>query len=296
MFLIAKIDVRAFSLWGNTFFIIAVVLLIVTFIIGEQTRGSTRWITIWGFNLQSSEIAKPLLILFLAGNIRKWRSLIYVLPLFLVFKQPDLGSTLVLVAIGVIFIINSGFPKKILILLFLFCLTSIPLGWNFLQEYQRERIIIFLNPTHDPLGSGYNALQSMIAVGNGGLTGLGLGRGTQSHLRFLPEQHTDFIFASFAEELGFAGVICLLAVYFILLREILKIANNCEDDFSKMVVLGVYTLFFAQITINIGMNIGLLPITGITLPLISYGGSSLLTMLMGLGLVLSIDRGNESMI
>ena len=296
LFLVAKIDIRAFSSWGFVFFIISIIFLVVTFFIGEQTRGSVRWISIAGFNLQSSEIAKPLLIVFLAAYAKKWKFLAFLLPLLLVFKQPDLGSTLILIAIGGMFILYSGISGKVLVAIGLIIMAIIPFGWNFLKDYQKERFIIFLNPSHDPMGSGYNALQAMIAVGNGGLMGLGLGRGTQSHLRFLPERHTDFIFASYAEEFGFVGVICLLAIYLLLLWQLLVIAEHCEDTFGKLVVLGVFALLFSQVFINIGMNVGLLPITGITLPLMSYGGSSLITIFLALGMVLSIDRGNKSMI
>ena len=177
---------------------------------------------------------------------------------------------------------------------FLFFATSLPLVWRLLAQYQRDRILTFINPTYDPLGIGYNAIQSAIAVGSGLFFGRGLGRGIQSQLAFLPERHTDFIFATFSEEFGFLGSVALLVLYFLLLLRILRIAKDCDDVFTSLVAFGIFALLLSQIFINIGMNLRLVPITGVTLPLLSYGGSSLIATMILLGFVNAIRKGTRN--
>ncbi len=274
-------------------------LLIIVFILGIETRGSIRWIPLGPFQLQPSEFAKPILILILAkfwsDNKSSWiniiKSIIIVLPVgVLIFRQPDLGTTLTIVMIWFSMLIGSNIGViKLLLILFLSS-TLAPIGWLFLKDYQRFRIISFLSPEKDPLGVGYNAIQSTIAVGSGGIMGRGLGRGTQSRLQFLPEFRTDFIFASIAEEFGFVGSITLIFLYSVIIGRSLKIISNTDRPFNSLVVVGVLGMLFFQIIVNIGMNIGLLPITGITLPLLSYGGSSLLVTLICLGFIASISK------
>jgi len=280
------------------YIIINLSLLFVLFL-GIETRGSVRWIPLGIINFQPSEFAKPILILMLAQfwskNLPTWRnifkSLLLSLPLlFLIFKQPDLGSTLTLGAIwaGMLFASKISL-KKILILILIITLIG-PIGWGLLHDYQKERITSFLSPQSDPLGRGYNLIQSTIAVGSGEIFGRGLGRGTQSRLQFLPEYRTDFIFASIAEEMGFVGTLIILSLYLFLFVYCLKVAQKSNNLFSFLAVLGVISQLLFQFFVNVGMNIGLLPITGITLPLISYGGSSLIATFFSLGFVASVDR------
>jgi rod shape determining protein RodA len=214
-------------------------------------------------------------------------------PALFVFLQPDLGSCLVIVFIWLGMVFAKGVKARWLVSGLAFLALFLPLSWHFLKDYQRQRIYNFLQPQNDPLGSGFNVIQSIITVGSGKIFGRGLGRGTQSQLRFLPERHTDFIFASLAEEIGFLGVIVLLSLFFFLLWRILIVAKNAADSFAYFICLGVFNLIFIQVFINIGMNLGILPITGITLPLISYGGSSLISTMICLGLVSSLSRLEE---
>lgn len=300
--IVAQLDLQVLEKFITPLYFFTILLLIAVYILGIETRGSIRWIPIGFFHIQPSEFAKPVLILFLAlfwskhssSWINIFKSLIWVFPmLFLIFKQPDLGTVLTLMAIwfGALFASQVSF-KKILILA-LIGVFLIPSGWLLLHDYQKQRIISFLQPETDSLGQGYNLIQSTIAVGSGQLLGLGLGKGTQSRLQFLPEFRTDFIFASIAEEMGFVGSLIILSIYLFLLLSCLRIASQIEDRFNFLLVIGVFSMLLFQIFVNIGMNIGILPITGITLPLISYGGSSLVVTLICLGIVSSSDRNRK---
>jgi len=302
-FLFSQIDHRIYERASWYFYLGSIAFLLITFIFGGVTRGAVRWIQIGGFNLQPSEMVKPFLILFLASffsdeeqnNLKKiLQSLLFLLlPVILIFLQPDLGSSLVVVFIWLGMVLAKGVKAKWLVFGSSFLAVFSPLAWHFLKDYQRQRIYTFLNPHADALGSGFNVIQSMIAVGSGKIFGRGLGRGTQSHLRFLPEKHTDFIFASLAEEIGFLGIMLLLGLFFFLLWRILTLARNTADHFAYFICIGVFSLLFSQIFINIGMNLGVFPITGITLPLISYGGSSLISTMICLGIVSSLSRFRE---
>lgn len=297
-FITTKIDYRLLAQFSFLFYMIVVILLLVTFFVGETTRGSVRWIDFNFITIQASEIAKPVVILTLAtffskyspNNLRNVAAslLIIAVPAFLIFLQPDLGNTLVLLGLWVIMIFAAGI-KLILVALFaIISITILPFVWFLLKDYQKERLTSFLNQQEDPLGSGYNLVQSIIAVGSGGLTGRGFGRGTQSHLNFLPEQKTDFIFATTAEELGFLGVSLVLGSIALIVYRIVVIFNRCSDNIGSLVALGIGSMIVIHAFINVGMNIGLFPVTGITLPLLSFGGSSLLSVMIGLGLVNSV--------
>lgn len=294
--LISGADLRFFKNLIKPLYITIFILLVAVFILGIETRGSLRWIPIGIFNIQPSEFAKPILILLLAKFwsensptvVNIFKSLLWSSPLiFLIFKQPDLGSALTVGAIwlGMLFAARISL-KKIIAMLFVF-LMLVPVGWYSLHGYQKDRISSFISPESDPLGRGYNVIQSTIAVGSGEFFGRGLGRGTQSRLQFLPEFRTDFIFASIAEEMGLVGSLLILGLYLFLLNYFLRVAHSVDNSFNYLVIIGVYSMFLFQVFINIGMNIGILPITGITLPLISYGGSSLVTTLISLGMVAS---------
>ena len=298
-FLFAGIDFRIWEKLGPFGFLGSIIFLLTPLVFGMVTRGALRWIKIGPFTLQPSEIVKPFLIIFFAsffGSLEKTSLrevflgfLFLVIPAFLIFIQPDLGSSLVVAIswLGILF--AAGVSLKIIFGGIGAGFLALPLLWKFfLKEYQRQRILGFLSPWADPLGKGYNLIQSTIAVGAGQFFGRGLGRGTQSHLRFLPERHTDFIFASFAEDFGFFGVSILFFVFFTLLWRILRIGKKANSPFPFLFSCGVFSLIFFQVFLNIGMNMGILPIAGVPLPLVSYGGSSFLSMMITLGIMENI--------
>ncbi len=300
------IDYRIYLPLANIFYIGSMAFLLLTFLLGEATRGSVRWIDLGLFRLQPSEIIKPLLVIFVASsyaranfNLKKFILIsgVFFLPLLFVLKQPDLGNAIVYFSFwfGILFV--SGFKPILTPIIALVGIVFMPIFWRFLKSYQKERILSFIDPSSDPLGIGYNVIQAVVTVGSGNLLGRGLGRGTQSHLLFLPEFYTDFIFASFSEELGFIGVIILLFFYLMILLRILRIIKKAPDKFGALIVTGAFMIIFTQTFINIGMNIGILPITGITLPLVSYGGSSLLSMAILLGIInnISLSRKDEDL-
>lgn len=294
----AKLDARVVKELAPWFYGLAIFLLVLTLLFGVATRGSVRWIELGPLTLQSSEVAKPLLLVFFAWLIAKNRGFVaflFFLPVIaLILVQPDLGSTIVVAAgfFGVIFL--AGLPLKLLLAAVTSFLISSPVLWSFLAEYQKERIVSFLNPAADPLGAGYNSIQAMIAVGSGGVLGRGLGQGSQSQLAFLPERHTDFIFASLSEELGFlASVLVILSFGFLLFR-LIKILVATSDLYSRALLGGIFLTIFTQAAVNIGMNLGILPITGIPLPFVSAGGSSLVSMAAILGIASSVSVLKEA--
>jgi len=300
--IISHLDLYSLKKLTKPLYFFTILLLVVVLILGIETRGSIRWIPVSFFNIQPSEFAKVSLIMFLAlfwiKNEPSWlnifKSLIWISPfIFLVFRQPDLGSTLTLIAIWVGMLFAAHISVKKMFVLILIAFFAIPSSWLFLHDYQKQRIISFLAPEVDPLGKGYNLIQSTIAVGSGQFFGRGLGSGPQSRLQFLPEFRTDFIFASIAEEFGFLGSLIIMAIYLFLLAYLLKTAAQTEDKFSFLLILGVFSMILFQVFVNIGMNIGILPITGITLPLISYGGSSLIVTLMSLGVVSLVAKSRK---
>lgn len=298
----ANVDYRIWRHFIWLFFTVSVILLVIS-LFGPLVRGSSRWIDLGGFRLQPSEIIKPFMIVVFASIVcnegKKATSsllaslLVFIPVVFLIFKQPDLGNAIVYIFTYTALLFISGIPFSYFVSGLGFFGIAIPFIWAFLKNYQRSRIISFLNPQQDPSGAGYNALQAIIAIGSGKWLGLGLGRGTQSHLRFLPEYHTDFVFASIGEELGVLGGSLIILFYFVLLGEILRIAFQTRDQFGRMICIGAFSLLFLQVFINIGMNTGILPITGITLPLVSVGGSSIISTFVALGMVASVSRLNR---
>jgi rod shape determining protein RodA len=257
-----------------------------------------RWIDFGFITLQGSEFAKPILILLFAFvftrfDPKKLRTfvislIVLIVPFGLIFSQPDLGSSVIVAGIWLSMAFVAGSSLLYLFVLLITPVVASPFIWNILKDYQKARIEIFLNPASDPLGRGYNVIQAIIAVGSGQLFGRGLGRGTQSHLNFLPEQKTDFIFATTAEELGFVGVFLLLALFGFLIYRLLRATQIITDPEGSLIVVGVAVTLLSQIFINVGMNLGILPITGITLPLVSFGGSSLVAVFILLGLAESV--------
>ncbi len=300
MFVIAFIPSQFFMKYSVLSFILGILALILVKIIGS---GSVqRWISFGSINFQPSEIMKLALILILAkyfdhiSKIHLNKLIPYIIPIliimipgFLVISQPDLGTGLTIILLGLSILFFVGISMKFVIFSILISISSVPFIWQQLYEYQKNRILVFLNPEMDSLGSGYQIIQSKIAIGSGGLFGKGYLLGTQSRLNYLPEKHTDFIFTLISEELGFMGSISIILVFCLLIVSIMKISFKVESLFSKVMVFGVGFLIFLYLSLNIGMVCGLLPVVGAPLPLVSYGGTSLLTVLIGVGIVLSIN-------
>lgn len=299
-------------LWEVTYFlyVCALILLLLVFILGVVRLGAQRWLKVAGFNFQPSEIVKLIIIIFLARYFSRksvnnvsllvarsgiFRALILpflfvVLPIGFIVEQPDLGSASLILFIFIT-ILYLGNVRLSYIFIFLAIISlALPILWQFLRDYQKERLLVFLNPNIDPLGAGYTVIQSKIAVGSSGFFGKGWLAGTQSHLRFLPESHTDFIFASFSEEWGLLGTGILLFLYYLLIREGIRIAQGTQDYFGRLLALGISLMLGIQIFINIAMNIGLMPVVGLPLPLMSYGGSHVVVTFIGLGILANIDK------
>ncbi len=282
-------------------YLLSVVLLVAVLFFGVTVRGTTGWFHLGGFSFQPAEFAKIAIIIFLAWRMerqmRHFRSWQYVLIsgiiagllAGLILMQPDLGSASIIMGIWFGLLVVAGTKKRYIFGLLSLGVFLLVISWFFLfQEYQKQRLITFLDPARDPLGAGYNVTQSIIAIGSGQITGRGLGFGSQSQLHFLPEAQTDFIFSVIGEELGFIGTLAVLALYFIILLRFMNIAKNARSDFSSYTVLGIAILLFLQMGINVGATLGMLPITGVTLPFVSYGGSSLIINFILLGIVQSV--------
>jgi len=299
----SQTNYKSVKFYALPIYLISIVLLIIVLIIGVETRGSIRWLDFLGFRVQFSEILKPFLAISLSSYLSSqnnysfktlFLSVCFLAPVvLLVFLQPDLGNALIYALVAITVFIVFGFPFRFFFFGLVFLSGLSPVIWRFLHDYQKQRIFTFLNP-NDPLGLSYNAIQSVIAVGSGMLIGRGLGMGTQSGLKFLPEQHTDFIFATLSEELGMIGAILLIVLFLFLFYKIFAIFKAQEDFFCKIFSAITFSLIFLQFFVNIGMNIGILPIVGITLPFVSYGGSSLLSNLILLGILSSMNRDNSS--
>jgi len=285
--------------WWLYLFMIGSLLFV--WIWGLNIRGSTRWIDLGIFRIQPAEFAKIFTVIILAKyldsigeKIKDFRyvllSAIYVgIPFVLILIEPDLGSAMVIFFIWLSMLMFSRMNKKHFWIILIAILILSLLAWTFvLEDYQKNRIYTFINPNYDPQGTGYNVLQSIIAVGSGGLFGRGLGRGLQSQLKFLPERQTDFIFASTAEELGLLGSLFVVGAYALIFFRLIRTTKSARDNFGMYLSVGIFFMLLIQVVINIGMNIGLLPVTGIPLPLLSLGGSSLITTFIALGLTESI--------
>lgn len=285
-------------------YVVTILLLIATLIFGDSVRGSTRWIELGFFQLQPGELAKPLLVLafpfflhlFPPKNTRNIliNTLLFLVPVLLIFQQPDLGTALVISTIWVSGMFVSGLSFWIIAAVSALALGALRYLPSFLHDYQLRRLETFIDPFRDPLGAGYNVIQSIIAVGSGGFFGKGLGHGTQSHLRFLPERHTDFIFASLAEEMGLIGSLLVIFCLGGLLYRLLNLATHTKSSSSRLIYIGSFSYLFFQTFINIGMNIGVAPVTGVTLPLISYGSSSIIATAITLGIASSCARSDKS--
>ena len=298
-FIFLNIDYKIFGYFSKYLYIGMVGLLAVLFLIGVEAKGAVRWISFFGVSIQFSEIIKPFFIIFMAYFMSRNDSksfskfvqcLLLLFPIFfLTLKQPDLGNAIIYVVVTLFMMLMYGFSLWYFLLVGVVVLVPLPLLFQLLHGYQKARLLSFINTTSDPLGSSYNAIQALISVGSGGFIGKGFSGASQSILKFLPERHTDFIFATISESLGFLGAAVLIAIFGFLLYRMYKISQEVDDTFSYLVVIGFYFLLFIHIFFNIGMNIGLLPIVGITLPFVSYGGSSLLTNFIILGITSSVN-------
>tara|TARA_Y100000590_G_scaffold221698_1_gene250929 strand:- start:488 stop:1339 length:852 start_codon:yes stop_codon:yes gene_type:complete len=267
---------------------------------GVTASGSQRWINLYFINLQPSELMKIAIIIFLAKyyhrmqitNVNKFKNLlipiiVLILPIFLVIAQPDLGTSILIALSGIVVLWLAGINLKYFVYSFLLFIISAPFVISFLKPYQKLRILTFFNPDKDPLGSGYQIIQSKIGVGSGGLYGKGFLKGTQGYLEFLPEKHTDFIFTLFSEEFGFVGSLFLLLIYAILIFRILRIGSLSRNFFGRLFCYGFASAIFIYISVNMCMVLGLVPIVGSPLPIMSYGGSSMLATMLGFGIVMS---------
>lgn len=295
---IAIINVRGIYLLAYPLYLACLLLLIGVELLGHTAMGATRWLEIAGLKLQPSEPAKLSIVLMLARyfhdrslqEIRRWRDLIIPIiaslaPCALIIKQPDLGTgILALLSASTLFFV-SGMDISKIVLVIVMILLWLPVAWNFLHDYQKQRVEIFLNPEQDPLGSGYNLIQSKIAIGSGGFGGKGFIQGTQSHLSFLPEHQTDFIFAFLSEEFGFLGSASVILLLALLIGSIVAISISCKSVFLKLVAQGVASIIFLHAAINISMVMGLVPVVGVPLPFISYGGTMMVSTMLGMGLV-----------
>ena len=289
--------------WYKTayiFYIIVLILLLAVDMFGITASGSKRWINLFFINLQPSELMKVALIIFLARYYNKIPAqsvnsikhifvpfLSFLIPVFLVIAQPDLGTAVLIAISGLIVIWLTGFRIKYFMYSFFVMVCLLPLGIAVLKPYQKTRILTFFNPERDPLGAGYQIIQSKIAVGSGGIFGKGFLQGSQSYLDYLPEKHTDFIFTLFSEEFGFFGSIFLLLLYALIIYRIAKIGSECKNNFARLFCFGFAAAFFVYVAVNMAMVLGLLPIVGAPLPIMSYGGSSMLSIMIGLGIVMS---------
>ncbi|KJS39152.1 MAG: cell wall shape-determining protein [Rhodospirillaceae bacterium BRH_c57] len=298
---LALVDVRLFMRYAYAVYGIALALLVLVEVKGTIGMGAQRWIDVGFFQLQPSEVMKIALVLALAryfhgasiddvgrpGYLLPPIALVLA-PVALVLRQPDLGTALMLLMGATVLFFLSGVRMWVFGLVAAVGVGTVPVAWQFLHEYQKKRVLTFLNPENDPLGAGYHIMQSKIALGSGGLFGKGFMQGTQSHLNFLPERQTDFIFTMLAEELGMVGGLILIGLYVLVLIYGFAISLRCRQQFGRLVAIGVTTTFFLYVFINIAMVMGLIPVVGVPLPLISYGGTAMLTLMIGIGIMMSV--------
>ena len=300
MIFLSFVRIKFWHSLGYFFYLFVVLLLLYASWFGITVSGSQRWIDMYFVNLQPSELMKIAMIICFAkyyhriqiSNVNKFKNLlipivILIIPVFLVLSQPDLGTSILIALSGLVVIWLSGVNIKYFIYSSLTLIISTPFVISFLKPYQKLRILTFFDPDRDPLGAGYQLIQSKIAVGSGGLTGKGFLKGTQSYLDFLPEKHTDFIFTLYSEEFGFIGSLLLLIIYSIMIYRIIFIGTIARSFFSRLYCYGFASAIFIYIVINMSMVLGLLPIVGSPLPIISYGGSSMLATMLGLSIVMS---------
>ena len=309
MIILSFFNIKFWHYFAYLFYVIILLFLFWASLYGVKASGSQRWINLYFINLQPSELMKISIIVCLAkyyhrvqlNKINTFEVVftaltILILPIMLVITQPDLGTSILIALSGLVVMWLAGTNIKYFIYSFLALLISMPFAIALLQPYQKLRILTFLNPDRDPLGAGYQIIQSKIAVGSGGLNGKGFLKGTQSYLEFLPEKHTDFIFTLFAEEHGFIGSLGLLMIYIIIIYRVLKIGAISRSNFAKLFCYGYGSAIFFYVTVNMSMVLGLLPIVGSPLPIMSYGGSSMLATMIGFSIVMSAKINHKQLI
>jgi rod shape determining protein RodA len=304
---IAIVDIKFWLKTSYLYYVIVLILIIYVGIMGHNAMGATRWLKFGGIAIQPSEIMKICLVLSLAKyfnkiDVKEIRQIKYIilpilmiaLPALFIFYQPDLGTAIILLLVGISVLFVAGIRMWKFIATAVFGLISTPLLWCFvLYDYQKQRILNFINPDSDPYGSGYNIIQSKIAIGSGGLFGKGYLKGTQGQLEFLPEKQTDFIFTMLSEEFGFVGSIFTITIYSFIIYIGISVAMKTKHQFGRLLAVGIISILFIHLFINIGMVIGLLPVVGAPLPLISYGGTITVSILISLGLLLNVDLNKD---
>ena len=309
MIFVAFFNIKFWHNFSYIIYLIVIFLLIYVSFFGIKSSGSQRWMDVYFFVLQPSELMKIAIIMCLAKyyhrlkieNVNSFSSItivlsIIIIPIIFVISQPDLGTSILIALSGLIILWLGGVKIKYFMYSFVSFLISLPFIISFLKPYQKLRILTFLDPDRDPLGAGYQIIQSKIAIGSGGLSGKGFLQGTQSYLDFLPEKHTDFIFTLFSEEFGFIGSVCLLILYSIIIFRIIRIGSISRSNFARLFCFGYAFAIFIYIVVNLSMVLGLLPIVGSPLPIMSYGGSSTLATMIGFGIVLSAKINHKQMI
>jgi rod shape determining protein RodA len=307
--IIGIIDLKLIFRFSYIFYFLVLILLLGVELFGSVSMGGKRWIDLGIIRLQPSEPIKIAIVLMLARyfhhftleDLSKFYKIIIpiigvIVPALLIIKEPDLGTGIISIVVSAIMFFAAGLKIRYFIIIGITALICMPVGWSMMYDYQKKRVMVFLDPEKDPLGASYNIIQSKIAIGSGGLFGQGLNKGSQSHLDFLPEHQTDFIFATFAEECGFLGGLFLLILYFALITVSLMISTNCRSVFSKLTVIGITSILFSHVFINIGMVMGLLPVVGVPLPFISYGGTMMASMLIGFGLVMNAQVNRHTIV
>jgi len=307
MFTVSQLDPDFYKMSSGLFLVVSIVLIFITMFFGKEINGAKRWLDLGFFALQTSEIVKISLPIFLASYLynkplpisakHTFLTLILIsFIFFLVYRQPDLGTGLVVFMAGVYILFLAGLSWKFIFTSFGLIVLSLPFLWNnFLQPFQRQRILTYLDPSSDPYGSSWNITQSKIAIGSGGMSGKGFQEGSQAHLNFLPEAETDFIFAVIAEEFGFVGVCILLSIFFFILLRCLYLAFNARDRFCRLTIGGLSLVFASTLFINLGMVVGIIPVVGMPMPFISKGGSSLLSFYIAFGIIISMATHKKLM-
>ncbi|CAN5161957.1 rod shape-determining protein RodA [soil metagenome] len=304
MWLVANIKPQTLMRYAVPIYVIGVSLLIAVALFGDVRKGARRWLDIGPISIQPSELLKIGLPLMLAWYFHKreaainWTdfvvaTVLLAIPGFLILRQPDLGTAGLVMVAGCAVIFFAGLNYKIIVTLGLLGLASLPVGWTLMHDYQRQRIMTLIDPTSDPLGKGFHIIQSTIAIGSGGVFGKGWLKGTQTHLEFIPERTTDFIFSVYSEEFGLVGNLLLLAVYFALLLRCLMIASAAPTLFARLMAGAITLILFMYAFVNMGMVSGILPVVGVPLPLMSYGGTAMATLATGLGILMSIQRNRK---
>ncbi|MGV6826469.1 MAG: rod shape-determining protein RodA [bacterium] len=299
MVFVAQIRPDTLKRWSPWLYLVGVLLLVAVLVMGVVGKGAQRWLDLGFMRFQPSELVKLAVPMMLAWFLAdkplppNWRQLgvslvLLALPVGLIARQPDLGTSILVASAGVILIFLAGIRWRLIFAIIAAAAAAAPLLWHFMHDYQRRRVLTFLNPENDPLGAGYHIIQSKIAIGSGGIFGKGWLNGTQSQLEFLPERHTDFIFAVLGEEFGLAGIVLMLVLYLFVILRGLYIATRAQDTYSRLLAGSLILVFFVYLFVNTGMVSGLLPVVGVPLPMISYGGTSLVTLAASFGILMSI--------